>query len=272
MILKSAIDALTSVFAPAPCRICGHILLNASRIPVCETCLNSFERITEPMCQRCGRPFVSEVALQAITPQCRLCRADFYSFDSARSFAIYGETLSQAITLLKYEEISRLGVWFGERLAEIASSLLSEQWRPDAVVPVPLHEERRRERGYNQAELVARQTAKLLRLSLRVDLLVRIRPRPPQLLLSRSERWKCVRGAYGTRKGRRVDKLNILLIDDVMTTGATLDACAQTLKKAGAGSVMGLTVARMIPDWAVRQTATSKKETSGHAPASDKLG
>ena len=256
--LKSALDALTSVFAPAPCRICGQLLLNASRIPVCETCVTSFERISEPMCQCCGRPFVSDVASQAVKPQCRLCRTSFYSFDFARSFAIY--TLSEAITLLKYEEISQLGIWFGERLAALASPL-SEQWRPDVVVPVPLHRERRRERGYNQAELLARQVAKRLRLTIRTDLLIRTKPRPPQLLLSRSERWKCVRGAYETRGGRRVDKMRVLLIDDVTTTGATLDACARALKKAGAESVMGLTVARMIPGWVLRQKATSKKET-----------
>lgn len=260
MLLKSALDALTSVFVPAPCRICGQMLLNASRIPVCESCLNSFERIAEPMCQRCGRPFVSAVASQALTPQCRLCRADLYSFDFARSFAVYGESLSQAITLLKYEEISRLGVWFGERLAELASPF-SDRWRPDFVVPVPLHKERRRERGYNQAELLARRVAGRLRLEMRPDVLIRIKPRPPQLLLSRSERWKCVRGAYKTRDSRQIDNLRVLLIDDVMTTGATLDACSRALKAAGAKSVLGLTVARLIPGWVLRPTANSKKET-----------
>lgn len=260
IMLKSALDALTSVFAPAPCRICTDLLLNAGRIPVCEPCLHSFERIAEPMCQCCGRPFASDVASQAVNPQCRLCRANFYSFDLARSFAVYGETLSQAITLLKYEQIARLGVWFGDRLAELVSPL-SKHWQPDVVVPVPLHRERHRERGYNQAELLARQVARRLKLKVRCDLLVRTRPRPPQLLLSRSERWKSVRGAYDTRDGRRVDNIRILLIDDVMTTGATLDACGRALKKSGAQSVMGLTVARMIPGWVLRPTACAKKET-----------
>ena len=121
------------------------------------------------------------------------------------------------------------------------------------MVPVPLHRDRQRERGYNQAELIARPLAKRLGLKLERYLLARTRPRPPQLVLSRSEHWKSVRGAYATREGLQVDNLRVLLVDDVLTTGATLDACARALKKAGAAAVLGLTVARvrsvpMIPE------------------------
>ena len=249
MILKSALDSLASVLFPAPCRICARTLTNASRIPVCESCLEGFERIAEPMCVRCGRPFESGVALEAIEPKCRLCRAEFYAFERARSFAVYDDALSEAIVLLKYEEVSRLGAWFAGRLAGIVEQA-PEAWRADVVIPVPLHRERRRERGYNQAELIARPLARRLRLRLDADALVRTRPRPAQLVLSRSEHWKSVRGAYATREGGRVDNLRVLLVDDVLTTGATLDACARALKKAGAAAVLGLTVAR-VRSWTV---------------------
>ena len=109
--------------------------------------------------------------------------------------------------------------------------------------------DRLRERGYNQADLIARPLARRLGVKLRPDVLVRTRPRPPQLVLSRTERWKSVRGAYATREGVRVDKLRVLLVDDVMTTGATLDSCARALRKAGAAEVFGLTVARLVPGW-----------------------
>jgi ComF family protein len=124
-----------------------------------------------------------------------------------------------------------------------------DEWSADAVVPVPLHPDRKRERGYNQAELIARPLAKRLGIGMAPRLLIRTKPRPPQLLLSRSERWKSVHGAYATRDGVRVDNLRILLVDDVMTTGATLDACARALRKAGAAEVFGLTVARLVPGW-----------------------
>lgn len=256
MILKNAFDALASVLLPAPCRICGQTLTNAGRIPICEPCLGSFERIAEPMCRCCGRPFVSAVSAQAIEPLCRLCRADFYAFEQTRSFAIYGDALSQAITLLKYEEVTRLGDWFAARLAEVISSVAAE-WRPSVIVPVPLYPARQRERGYNQADLIARPLAKRLGLRLESRLLMRIKPRPPQLLLSRSERWKSVRGAYASREGPRVDNLRVLLVDDVLTTGATLDSCARTLKKAGVAAVFGLTVARIVPGWVSRGPAAA---------------
>jgi len=249
VILKSALDSLASVLFPGPCRICARTLTSASRIPVCESCLAGFARIAQPMCLRCGRPFESPVALEAIEPKCRLCRADFYAFDRARSFATYDDALSEAIVLLKYEEVTRLGDWFAAQLAGIVAQAPGD-WRADVVVPVPLHQERRRERGYNQAELVARPLAKRLKLKLDAGILVRTKPRPPQLVLSRSEHWKSVRGAYATRQGRQVDNLRVLLVDDVLTTGATLDACARALKKAGAAAVLGLTVAR-VRSWAV---------------------
>jgi len=243
---RGALDAVVSVLLPAPCRICGVALTNASRIPICASCFASIEPINDPMCQCCGRPFEIEPQAQSASGLCRLCRSNFYAFDRARSFALYNDTLAGAIVLLKYEEVTRLGHWFAERLADIIRRA-GEEFQADAVVPVPLHPDRRRERGYNQAELIARPLARRLGLKLGAYLLVRTKPRPAQLVLSRSEHWKSVRGAYATRQGVRVDKLRVLLVDDVLTTGATLDACSRVLKKAGAAKVYGLTVARVVP-------------------------
>lgn len=249
MIFKGALDALASVVFPAPCRICGQTLATACRIPICHDCLHGFERISEPMCVCCGRPLASPAAAQSAQPLCRLCRVNFYAFERVRSFALYDDALSEAIVLLKYEEVTRLGDWFAARLSEIVSQAPAD-WRADVVVPVPLHPERQRERGYNQAEMIARPLSKRLGLKLDSRLLVRTKPRPPQLVLSRAEHWKSVRGAYATRAGLQVDNLRVLLVDDVLTTGATLDACARALRKAGAAAVFGLTVAR-VRSWSV---------------------
>lgn len=257
MILKSALDGLASVLFAAPCRICDQALTNASRIPICETCLAGFRRIANPMCHCCGRPFVSAVAAESVQALCRLCRLDFYAFDRARSFAIYDDALSEAIVLLKYEQVTRLGVWFADRLAEIVRQA-PDEWQADIVVPVPLHMERQRERGYNQAELIARPLAKRLNLRLETALLVRTKPRPAQLVLSRTEHWKSVRGAYATWEGRKVDNVRVLLVDDVLTTGATLDACARALKKAGASVILGLTVGR-VRSWTNPPAAAGRR-------------
>jgi len=125
----------------------------------------------------------------------------------------------------------------------------------DVIVPVPLHPARLRERGYNQAELIARPLAKRLKLRVKPFLLVRTKPRPDKLRMSRRERWDTVKGAYVAREGIRVDNLHILLVDDVMTTGATLDACSRALRKAGAARVTALTVARSVPNWMATEDA-----------------
>jgi ComF family protein len=114
------------------------------------------------------------------------------------------------------------------------------------VFSVPLHRQRERERGYNQADLIARPLARHLHLPYRPVLLMRTKPRPDKHILSLTERWESVRGVFATREGSRVDNLRVLLVDDVMTTGATLDAGAKALRQAGAKSVIGLTVARAV--------------------------
>ena len=189
-------------------------------------------------------------ALTTVPPLCRLCRAKTFAFAHARNWAAYNESLTSAIMLLKYEEVTRLGDFFAARLADLHARLSQRDasaWHADVVVPVPLHAGRRRERGYNQVDMIARPLAKRLKLPFRPYLLARTKPRPSRLVLSRSEHWESVRGAYAIREGSRVDKLRILLIDDVMTTGATLDACSRALLAAGAAEVLALTVARAIP-------------------------
>jgi competence protein ComFC len=113
-----------------------------------------------------------------------------------------------------------------------------------------------RERGYNQAELIARPLPRLIGIPFRSYLLVRTRPRQNQLRLTRRERWETVRGAYATHRTAQVDKLRVLLVDDVFTTGATLDACYRALKGAGAARVVGLTVARALPRFSTQGTGS----------------
>ena len=244
-LIRAAMDALVSVLLPAPCRICGEVLTTASVLPVCGECLSSLAPLRGPCCNLCGRPFASELASDAATPLCFACRRGVYAFDRARSYGSYGDEMARAISLLKYEKVMSLGKWFAARLKEKVQAE-PEIFAADVVVPVPLHPARLRERGYNQAEMIARPLAKKLKLPLRAYLLVRTKPRPPRLLLSRRERWESVRGAYEMRRGAKVDNLRVLLIDDVCTTGATLDSCARALKRAGAKSVTGLTVARVV--------------------------
>jgi predicted amidophosphoribosyltransferase len=141
--------------------------------------------------------------------------------------------------------IAPLGAWFAKRLAEVAWRI-PPQSAPDLVVPVPLDRTGQKERGFNQVDPARRALAKKLGLPYRPVLLKRERPRPEQHLLHFEERWEAIRGAFVIRDGGRVDNLRILLLDDVMTSGATLDACSGALREAGAKSVAGLTIARAV--------------------------
>ncbi len=174
-----------------------------------------------------------------------MCRRGLYDFDVARSYAAYTSVAVGAIVLLKYHEVTPLGSWFADRLFELAARY-PEVAEVDAVAPVPQHATRLRERGYNQAELIARPLARMVGVPYRAFLLVRSKPRPEKLKLTVRERWRTVRGAYDIREGARVDNLRVLLVDDVLTTGATLDACSRALRHAGAAKVTALTVARAV--------------------------
>jgi competence protein ComFC len=236
-------DALAAIGVPADCRLCERPLEGASRVPVCGECLNSFPRITGAICSLCGQLMAPGEMLSDQPDLCRSCCEERFAFDVARSFGVYRESLVRAVLLLKYAQVEPLGAWFAKRLAEVVreeGGLL----RADIVVPVPLHRQRQRERGFNQVELFARPLAKLLKLPYRPVLLVRKRPRPEKHLLTKDERQAAVRGAFAMQKGARVDNSRVLLLDDVMTTGATLDACSGALREAGAVSVLGLTIAR----------------------------
>jgi competence protein ComFC len=188
---------------------------------------------------------------------CPECERRAYGFDRARSYALYKGPLVRAIVMLKFERIEPLGHWFAERLAEVARR---NALGADVVVPVPLHRQRERERGYNQADLIAKPLARGLGLAYRAVLLTRTKPRPDKHILSLEERWDSVRGAFATRPGSKVDNLRVLLVDDVMTTGATLDAAARALQGAGAKSVIGLTVARAARHPAVGSGESNPRE------------
>lgn len=174
---------------------------------------------------------------------CGVCRQEETVFDCLRSFGAYEGELRRLIVLLKYSGVRPLAQPLGGWLA-----LVLLQHPPlaevDALVPVPLHRRQQRARGYNQAGLLARELSRWSRLPVEAGWLRRVKDTPSQTGLTPAQRQENVRGAFAASS--KLDRRRILLVDDVCTTGATLNACAGALKRAGAQSVQAVTVARVV--------------------------
>ena len=230
------------VLEPA-CAACDAPLTHPLTSPICATCWLGVARITPPCCVRCGEP---QASWRASQPLCVRCRRRETSIAIARSAARYEGSLRLILHAFKYGGRRLLAAPLAALMLKAAEDLLSDA---DAVVPVPLHPWRAWRRGFNQADDLARC------LGLPVwRVLRRCRHGPPQAGLPAAQRHANVRAAFALRRGPPGLRLtssahllrnrSVVLIDDVMTTGATLEACAVVLREAGVRSVRALTVAR----------------------------
>lgn len=168
---------------------------------------------------------------------CGECIKDQPAFKSVRTFGIYKGPLRKAINLLKYHNMKRLSKPLSGMI------LLMEIPRADTVIPVPLYKNRLRQREFNQSALLAKYTAKKTRMSLLVNCLVKVKDTIPQVGLSSRERRRNIRNAFGIEKKELIKGKDILLVDDVITTGATVRECSRILKKAGAGDIYVIALA-----------------------------
>ena len=203
---------------------------------ICPSCRHTLPRIKSPICPRCGRP-------QSSGMLCPTCSSQRHKIDGIRSPFRFEAVIRQAIHHFKYRNLRAIA----KPLANLLGDYLTAKPMPgEVLVPVPLHRKRFRERGYNQSELLSQELSKLVKLPVIADYLVRKRHNPPQTrATSVSERQSNVVNAF-TCHDRRLQDKKVILIDDVTTSGATLDACAAALKAAGASSVWGLTLAREV--------------------------
>jgi ComF family protein len=201
---------------------------------LCEPCRASARRLHEPLCPRCG------VELDAPRKNCG-CGGRLKSLSRLRSAVAYEGPVERAVLRFKYEGWRKLA---GPLSQFVAERLVVEGLSARCVVSVPLHPTRLRQRGFNQADLLAQELRRRLVIFAPVGKLVRTRPTPPQVGRDRLRRFENVRDAFEWH-GPPLDGESMLLIDDVATTGATLDACAKALREAGSGPVIGVSVARV---------------------------
>lgn len=235
-ILRSALDLVY----PRQCQACGETRFCDRFAFLCDRCFASAPPLEPPWCDRCGLPFAG---LAGNAVECPNCRGADLNFERARSAVRFRGVVRRAIHGLKYHGelfwIPALEAWF---LAGAARHLEGEG--VEVVVPVPLHAVRERERGLNQAALLARALARARGFPFEPRALERTRPTETQTHLDREERQRNLRGAFCVRRPRAIAGRRVLLVDDVLTTGSTLGECAATLRRAGAEPSLALTLAR----------------------------
>jgi competence protein ComFC len=229
--LKQLQNEVTDLLFPRECIGCGKI-----GDFICVRCSKKLPRLNPPLCPRCGKPETSG----SLCPDCWGSPRDV---DLIRSVFVFEGVIRDAVHAFKYSNLSALSGSLGSFMADY---FLSNKMKGDVLIPVPLHSSRLRERGYNQSELLAREISHIINIPFDSGIVQRIRDNEPQARTKGAQqRRRNVKNVFGGVAGN-VSGRDLIVVDDVCTSGATLASCAAVLKAAGARQVIGLTLAREI--------------------------
>jgi len=242
---KLWLDAGLGLFYPNVCQICGAETARRADGYVgaqCRTRPGGIRFIEPPFCDRCGLPYEGDITTSF---QCGNCQEMQLHFRWARAAVVASSLVLEIVHRYKYQR----ALWFEPCLADLlvrrAAPVLAEGgW--DMIVPVPLHPVKQREREFNQAERLALALGRITKIPVNARLVRRVESTKTQTLLTRPQRVENVSGAFLARRGVGLKGQRIVLVDDVLTTGATTSACAKALQAAGAGEVCVWTVARGV--------------------------
>lgn len=234
--LRAAIDLVL----PPTCLSCRKPVGAAGGL--CPSCWSGLGFIERPYCDRLGTPFASDDGDATISPA---AIADPPAYDRARAAARFGDVARDLVHLLKYGDRLDLAAPLGGWMARAGRELLADA---DELVPVPLHWSRLWQRRFNRSAMLARAISARANVPVADDVLLRTRATPPQVGLARKERARNVQGAFAVEKSARirVKGRNLIVVDEVLTSGATADACARVLRRAGAARVDVLVLARVV--------------------------
>ena len=239
---ESVLAGLIDLIFPPKCIECGALVTSDTAVPICEECFAEITFIESPLCLCCGLPFKAETAGDHL---CGECITSKQYFSLARAVGIYDKVLLEAVHRFKYNRNITTGRALGKLMAGHAFPLF-DPWRYNLIVPVPLHPKRLRQRGFNQAVILAKELANKYAFELALNFLQRSIDTLPQFNLGRAERHSNVKGAFSVFRQARIDGRNIILVDDIFTTGNTVRECARVLLEAGAKEVAVLTLARAL--------------------------
>lgn len=225
-------NGILSFFYPHTCPFCGKVLLKEG---CCDACRTRIHYVRQPKCMRCGKPIANEQK-----EYCRDCEKKERSFEQGYGLWLHEGAVRQAVYQFKYRNRRVFASYFaGELLKEYEDVI--RKWKISLIIPIPLSKKRRRKRGYNQAELVAAAMSENLGIPMDQTGLVRIKDTRPQNMLEPVQRSQNIRHAFVWGK-REKPAENVLLIDDIYTTGNTINSAAKVLRMAGARKVYFLTI------------------------------
>ncbi|MEN8134823.1 MAG: ComF family protein [Thermodesulfobacteriota bacterium] len=237
---QEIISSVTELLFPASCLACGQPPEQFGKIMLCRSCLAEVRLIDRPLCKCCGRPFHEATGDEHL---CGLCLKDHYHFDMARALVQYRPPITTIISRFKYHGQTTSLKSFQAIQQQLPG--LTDLNQPDLIIPIPLHLKRLRQRGFNQALLLARALYPNHQQLIDFRVLERHRFTEPQTGLSGKIRRKNLKNAFRVKDEEVVKGKRVLLVDDVFTTGTTVNECAKVLKKAGSQEVQVLTIARV---------------------------
>lgn len=237
-ILRSSAILGSHIVFPAYCTLCFEP--SDAQMSICHRCFTELSFISEPYCNLCGHPF--EYAQEQLCDTC-LDRPPIY--DKARALWEYDDACSKLITRFKYGDATHLASYLGSMMLGL---LDNHMLKADMIIPIPLHAKRLRQRKYNQSALLAQWLAHKIQIPYRYNSLIRTLYTPPQVTLNFSQRQQNVDNVFTVREHHiaNIKGQHIILVDDVMTTGATICSATKTLKEAGAARVDVILCAKTV--------------------------
>lgn len=227
-------ENLVDMIFPPRCAVCNDIIYH-KREGICSDCANKLKYVTEPYCYKCGKPLEDDAA-----EYCKDCMSKPHYYEEGRGLLVYDEYMSKSIYRFKYNHKKEYGAFYGKVINDRLGDKIKE-WNAQCLIPVPVHKSKLKTRGYNQAQVLAKELSKHCKIPVRSDLMLRNKSTVVQKKLSATDRENNLKKAFIVSKN--VVSLNsVIIVDDIYTTGSTVDAMAKCLKEAGVRDVYFITL------------------------------